>query len=188
MEVFEGKGDILADREMRIQGILLENHRQIPKLGHDAFHVLPVNQKLPGRHILKARNHPKYRALAAARRPVQNDKLARINRQAVLLHRNNAFIRGIGHPPLLLQEFLCLLPVKKMLPEINEGIDFYDIAKFKLCHNVLPYLFLKSSSHSVAESSAGAFSVSEAFSGSVYPFSVRYFWIIRSQLPRKMSI
>jgi hypothetical protein len=60
---------------MRIQSIVLENHRDISVLGLNIVHELAVDPELTGADIFQAGDHTKCSGFTTARRTYEDDKL-----------------------------------------------------------------------------------------------------------------
>ncbi|CRH63869.1 Uncharacterised protein [Chlamydia trachomatis] len=73
---FEPVGDILSHRQVREEGIGLEDHRHGALIRRDAHHVLPVEHHLARGRVLETGDHAQGRRLSASRRPEQSDELA----------------------------------------------------------------------------------------------------------------
>ena len=88
----QGEGHVLIDGHVRVQGVVLENHRNVPVLGRDVVHQLAVDVKLALGDLLETRDHSQRRGLAAAGGADQNDELLIGDVKAELLHRDNALL------------------------------------------------------------------------------------------------
>ena len=86
------EGHVLIDGRVWVQGVVLENHRDIPVLGGDVVHQLAVDVKLTLGDLLKTCDHSQRRGLAAAGGPTRNDELLIGDVKAELLHRDNALL------------------------------------------------------------------------------------------------
>ena len=75
------KRDILGSRQMRIERIGLEHHRQPPVRRRRIGYVAPSDRYPPRARHLQSRDHPQQRRLAAPRRPDKHDELAFRDRQ-----------------------------------------------------------------------------------------------------------
>ena len=53
----EPEGHVVIDRHMRIEGIVLEDHGDIPILRLHIVHALPIDEEVAGADILKSRHH-----------------------------------------------------------------------------------------------------------------------------------
>ena len=85
--VFQPVTDILANRHMRVQSIVLKHHRDVPiRRVHIVDHPVADFQRAFG-DILQPCDHPQQGGFAAARRADQNDKLAVLNGEAGGLNR-----------------------------------------------------------------------------------------------------
>ena len=61
---------------MRIERIILKDHRDVALFGREIVYALAVNDKIAARYRFEARNHAQKRRFAAAGRTDQNDKFA----------------------------------------------------------------------------------------------------------------
>ena len=53
----QGKGHVLIDGHVAVEGVVLEHHGHVPILGGGLGDVLPVQQQAPGADVLEARHH-----------------------------------------------------------------------------------------------------------------------------------
>ena len=75
----EAKANIVFNRHMREEGIVLEHHVDIPFIGRKGGHVLVIQINMTSRRMLKAGNHAEDGRLAAARRAEEGDKFSVAN-------------------------------------------------------------------------------------------------------------
>ena len=73
--------EVLLDRHVRIQRVVLEDHRDVSLFRREVVHDLVVDAELSVRDLLEARNHPQSGRLAAARRADHHHQLAVVDRQ-----------------------------------------------------------------------------------------------------------
>jgi hypothetical protein len=71
----EREADILRDRHVRIEPIVLEHHGHIPLYRRQMIDALTVHQNIARGCVLKARNHVEGGSLAAARRTEESNEL-----------------------------------------------------------------------------------------------------------------
>src|SRR5205823_3522521 len=71
----QAERDVVADRHVRPQRVVLEAHHRVPLLGAEGRHVATVQDDASGRRLEETRNQPEQRALAAAARPEQEEEL-----------------------------------------------------------------------------------------------------------------
>ena len=71
----EAEGDIVEYREMRVERVVLEDHRDVAVLGLELVDPTAADADLAGADLLEPRDHPESGRFAAARRPDQNDEL-----------------------------------------------------------------------------------------------------------------
>ena len=62
----QAEGHIVIDRQMGVQGIVLEDHGDVSVLWFHIVHILAVDAELTGSDVLKSRNHAKSRGFPAA--------------------------------------------------------------------------------------------------------------------------
>ena len=67
---------VLRDRHVRIQGVVLKDHRDVAILGIDVGDVAVADPDHPGIQRFQSGHHPQRRRLAASGWPDQNDELA----------------------------------------------------------------------------------------------------------------
>ena len=72
----EREGDVLVHRHVRVQRVVLEYHRDVPLHRIDEVDEPVADHDFAGGGILEAGDHAEDRALPAARRPEQHQKLA----------------------------------------------------------------------------------------------------------------
>ena len=70
------EGDVVADRQVRKQRVVLEHHVHGPLVGWLAGHVAVAQQDAAARRQLEAADHPQGRRLAAARWAQEREELA----------------------------------------------------------------------------------------------------------------
>ena len=66
MAQFKGECHVLIYCHMRIQGVVLEDHRDIAVFRRDVVHEFSVNVQLAARYLFKAGYHSQSRGFAAA--------------------------------------------------------------------------------------------------------------------------
>ncbi len=76
------KGDVVEDREMRIQRVVLEHHRHVAVRRLELIDAAIADPDLAGVQRLETREHAKQRRLAAARRPEKHETLSRLDVEA----------------------------------------------------------------------------------------------------------
>ena len=113
---------------MGVQGVVLEDHGDVPILGLYIVHELVADVQLTIADLLQTGDHAQGGGLAAAGGPDQDDKLLVGNLQVELLHGHDALGRDlqVGFFDLLaLFAFLFLLCV---------GVDFLQVLENDFCH------------------------------------------------------
>ena len=73
------KGDVLEHGEVRIQRVILEDHRDVARRGLDVVDDAIADPDAAGVRALETRQQPQERRLAAARRAEQHEALARVD-------------------------------------------------------------------------------------------------------------
>ena len=67
---------VLVDRHVRVEGVILKDHRDVAVLGRDAVDDALANANRPRGDVLEPRDHPQRRALAAAGGADEHDEFA----------------------------------------------------------------------------------------------------------------
>ena len=80
----ERECDVLDHVHVRIEGVVLEDHRNVALLGREVVDDLVVEADRSRRHVLEAGHHPERRRLAAARRADENRELPVIDEEVEL--------------------------------------------------------------------------------------------------------
>ena len=96
----QGEGHVLLDRHVRVEGVVLENHRDVAVLRRKARDVLAADHYRPARDRLEARDHPESRGLAAPRRSHEDEKFAVPHREREVFHGRVA-AAGVDFPHML---------------------------------------------------------------------------------------
>ena len=91
LPVLEAERHVVVDAQVRVQGVALEHHGDVPVPGLEVVDRAAVDPDRPPGHLLQAGDHPQRRRLAAARRPDQHQQLAVADLQLQGLH---------GHGPV----------------------------------------------------------------------------------------
>ena len=73
------EGDVVGDRHVREQGVVLEDRVHVAPVGRDLGDVLALEADLPRRRLLEAGDHAQGGGLATARRPEQGEELAALD-------------------------------------------------------------------------------------------------------------
>ena len=82
----QSKRHVVADGHVRIQRVVLENHRDISVLGDDVVHQVAVDVQLAFGDVLKTRDHAQSGGLTAAGRTDQNDEFLVLDVQVDVMH------------------------------------------------------------------------------------------------------
>src|SRR5213083_2762164 len=93
----ERERDVLAHGEVWVEGIGLEDHRDVAVGGRGLGHVAIADEDLPRGGILEARDAPQHRRLPAPRRAEQHEELAIAHHEREVAERGEAGgIDGLG--------------------------------------------------------------------------------------------
>ena len=112
---------------MRVQGVVLEYHGDIPVLGSYVVHKLVAYVQLAGGNVFKSRYHAQGCGLSATGGAYQHDKFLVCNVKVELLHRNDALV---GNLKIV---FLFRLVLGPFLGR-TVWIDLFDVSEAYLCH------------------------------------------------------
>src|SRR4029453_11060455 len=101
------KGDVLEHGEVRVEGVVLEHHREVAVARGHVVHAPPADQHVAGGDVLEAGDHPEQRRLPAPRRPDEDHQLAVGDVEAHVVHHRLAAAvalddvpeRDLGHHP-----------------------------------------------------------------------------------------
>jgi len=77
---------------VRIKGVVLEYHRDIPVLGRNVVHFLAVNEELAFGDVLKTGDHTECGGFTAARRSYKNDKFLVFNHDVGVVYGADAAV------------------------------------------------------------------------------------------------
>ena len=72
----EGEPHVLGDRHVRVERVVLEDHRHVAILRQDVVHDRAADRERPERDVLQAGQHPQRGRLAAARGADEDHELA----------------------------------------------------------------------------------------------------------------
>ncbi|MPM22122.1 hypothetical protein SDC9_68572 [bioreactor metagenome] len=70
------EGDVLVDRQMGVEGVVLEDHRQVAVAGRDVVDAGAVDREVAGGDVLQSDDHPQQCRLAAAGGADEDHELA----------------------------------------------------------------------------------------------------------------
>ena len=93
----EPEAEVLAHRHVRVQGVVLEHHRDVAIARGGVSDVVFAEQDDAVGHLLEPGDHAQERRLAAARRPDQHHELAARDRQAHVVHGMDITLEHLGH-------------------------------------------------------------------------------------------
>ena len=82
----ERERHVLAHREVRVEGVVLEDHRHVTVTAGDLVHDPVADAQGPAGDLLEACDHAQGGALAAARGPDQDDELPVLHGEVHALH------------------------------------------------------------------------------------------------------
>ena len=91
----QGKCHVFIHGHVREEGVVLEDHGDVPLLGVHIVHELAVDIQLPVGNFLQPRDHAQRGGFPAAGGADQNDKLLIRNVQIERLHRHHALLRDL---------------------------------------------------------------------------------------------
>ena len=118
---------------MRVQGVVLEDHRDVAVFRRDVVHQLAVDVQLAAGDLLQACDHAQGRGLAAAGRADQHDEFLVGDIQVERLDSDNALI-GDLQVDFLLFGFVSFFLLALLLFAADEGVHFLDVFQLNLCH------------------------------------------------------
>ena len=90
----QAEGHVVIDGHVRIERVVLENHRDIAILRRHVVHQTIADVQFAFRNLFKTRDHTERRGLAAARRTDQNDELLVLDIQAEV--GNSGHVAGVN--------------------------------------------------------------------------------------------
>ena len=85
-------GDVVVDGHMGVEGIVLEDHGDIPVLGRSGIDLFPADVELPPGDLLQPRHHAQGGGLAAPGGPYQHDELLVRDLQVEFLDRHHGVV------------------------------------------------------------------------------------------------
>ena len=92
------EADVVANRHVRVQRVVLEHHRDVAVDGVEVVDDLAADQDLARGRVLETRHHPQRRRLAAARRPDEDHELAVVDLQVEVVDGDGAVAEPLRHP------------------------------------------------------------------------------------------
>ncbi len=111
------KGDVLAHGQVRVERVVLEDHREVAVLRAGLVDALAADGQIAGADVLQADDHPQQRGLPAAGRPDEDDELAVGDVQVDVVHRDGAV--GIPLGDTLEHDFRHVLGQPFTAPEVR---------------------------------------------------------------------
>ena len=94
----QGKGEVLGNRHVGEQGVVLEDQPDVALVGLDRGHGPAVQPDIPAVGVLEAGQHLEAGGFAGTGRPEQRDELAARDLQIEILHRQGAAVVALVHP------------------------------------------------------------------------------------------
>ncbi len=91
----EAEAEVLAHAHVRVQGVVLEDHRDVAVGWRQLGDVAIADRDRPVRDLLEARDHAQQRRLAAAGRPDEHHELAVLDRQVDVVDGDDAAGEGL---------------------------------------------------------------------------------------------
>ncbi len=85
----EAVREVLVDRHVRVQRVVLEHHRDVAVARREVRDVTVADEHGALGDVLEAGDHPEERRLAASRRADEHHELARLDRQRDVVHGTN---------------------------------------------------------------------------------------------------
>ena len=95
----EAEGDVLVDGHMGVEGVVLEDHGDVPVLGGHVVDHPVADEELAVADVLQAGDHPQGGGLAAAGGAYQDDKLLVLDLQVQVRYNSDA--AGVGFSDVL---------------------------------------------------------------------------------------
>ena len=92
---FQTERHVVVDGHVRIESVVLEDHRDVAVLRRNIVDQPVVDVDLTLRHVLQPRDHPKQRRLPAPRWSHQHDELAILDGQTHVAHSDDAAIEDL---------------------------------------------------------------------------------------------
>ncbi len=92
----EAVREVALHVHVRVQGVVLENHRDVPLARRQVRNVAVADEDAAGGDLLEPRQHPHERRLAAPRGTDKNHELAALDRQADVVHGGHVARKGLA--------------------------------------------------------------------------------------------
>ena len=122
MPELEGEGHVVVNCHVRVERIVLEDHRDVAILGGDVVDDLAVDDHLALAYLLQAGYHAQSRGLAAAGGTDEHDELLVSDVDVEVLHRYDALVGDLKVDLALLDGLLTLLFLFLLTGGV--GVDF----------------------------------------------------------------
>ena len=129
MAQLQAEGHVLVNSHMGVQGVVLENHRDIPVLGRNVVHQLAVNIQLAAGDLLQPGDHAQGGGFTAAGRADQHNELIVLDLQVEVMHRQYALF---GHQQVVLL-FLFGLAFF-LLFGFDVGVHLFNVFQYDISH------------------------------------------------------
>jgi len=95
----EREGDVLPDRQVRVERVVLEHHREVAILGRLVVHPLAADVQFALADVLQTHDHPKQRRLPTAGWADQDDELPVCDVQADVFDCGESVAIDLGDVP-----------------------------------------------------------------------------------------
>ena len=90
--------EVLRDGHVRVEGVVLEDHRDVAVAGRQARNLAVADPDLPLGHHLEPGDHPQQCRLAAAGRADEDHELTALDRQIDVVDRAHVAVVDLPHP------------------------------------------------------------------------------------------
>jgi hypothetical protein len=129
----EREGDVFVDGHVRIERIVLEDHRNVSILGRNVVHEFAVDRQLAAADFLESGDHAQCGGLAAAARADEYDELLVGHVNVEVLHGDNALFGD-----LQIVFLFAVFVLGFLFLAFRVGVDLSDIFQNDLCHSDEP--------------------------------------------------
>ena len=82
----QAEGHVVINGHVRVQGVVLEDHGDVPVTWADIVHDLAADGQGPLGNVFQASDHPQGRGLAAARWPNKDDEFLIVDVEVKVRH------------------------------------------------------------------------------------------------------
>ena len=135
---FQGERHILVNSHMGIQGVVLEDHRDVPVTGSDDIGKDVTDIKFTVADLLKSGDHTQRGRFSASGRTDENDEFLVLDLKIEILNGDDSLIRDLEIRDktfcrrCVFDPFLCLLAGTDLF--IRDGVDLLDVLKGNTGH------------------------------------------------------